>query len=92
MRPSRRVVYFSLLLLLFTTGGVSVRAWSSERTSSQDYRRYQFELAEAYIQTDQDWRAAAELRAALRYDSGYPRAQRRLREVERRLSSGKNQK
>lgn len=54
--------------------------------------RAHFELAEAYIQMGQDWRAAAELRAALRYDSGYPRAQRRLREVERRLLSGKDQK
>ena len=54
--------------------------------------RAHFELAEAYIQMGQDQRAAAALRAALRYDSGYPRAQRRLREVERRLSLGKNQK
>ena len=54
--------------------------------------RAHFELAEAYIQMGQDQRAAAELREALRYDSGYPRAQRRLREVERRLSSGKTQK
>ena len=50
--------------------------------------RAHFELAEAYIQMDQDQRAAT----ALRYDSGYPRAQRRLREVERRLSPGENQK
>ncbi len=51
-----------------------------------------FELAETYIQMGQDQRAAVELRAVLRYDSGYPRAQRRLREVARRLSSGKNKK
>ena len=54
--------------------------------------RAHFELAETYIQMGQDRRAAVELRAALRYDSGYPRARRRLREVERRLSSGKDQK
>ena len=54
--------------------------------------RAHFELAETYIQMAQDRRAAVELRAVLRYDTGYPRAQRRLREVERRLSSGKNQK
>lgn len=54
--------------------------------------RAHFELAEAYSQMGQDQRAAAALRTALRYDSGYPRAQRRLREVERRLSSGKTQK
>lgn len=46
MGPSRRVIYFSLLLLLFTTGGVPVRAWSSERTSSQDYSRYQLHLVQ----------------------------------------------
>ncbi len=52
--------------------------------------RAHFELAEAYIQMGQEQRAAAALHAVLRYDSRYPRAQRRLREVERRLSSGKN--
>ena len=46
MGPSRRVVYSSLLLLLLTTGGASVRAWSSERTSSQDYSRYQSHLVQ----------------------------------------------
>ena len=54
--------------------------------------RAHFELAETYIQLGQDRRAAAELRAVLRYDSGYPRAQRRLREVEGRLASGKSRK
>ncbi len=54
--------------------------------------RAHFELAETYIQLGQDRRAAAELRAVLRYDSGYPRAQRRLREVEGRLASGKGRK
>ncbi len=51
--------------------------------------RAHLELAETYLQMGQDYRAAAELREALRYDAGYPRAQGLLYEVERRISLGK---
>ena len=48
--------------------------------------RAHFELAEIYIQMGQDYWAAAELREVLHYEPGNSRAQRRLREVERRLA------
>ncbi len=48
--------------------------------------RAHFELSEAYASLGREREAAAELREVLRYDSNYPGARSRLRELEDRLS------